>query len=107
MLKVRDSVYGAFMFGFSTGRNWANGVNRASDGLYGTGIPPGYPAQGSSKPPGGLCTCTWNPHGGALAPEPNWRDLVKSLATPNEVRIDVLPSPLGSHARPRRGLETL
>src|ERR1051325_10371902 len=100
MLRVRDMLYGGCLFGRATGRNCANGVNRADAGLSGTGIPPGYPAHGSSKPPGGLVTVTWKPQGGALAPEPNCLALVKSVAIPNDARIEVFPSPLGSHPRP-------
>src|SRR5215467_13724281 len=80
----------------------ACGVNRLV-AVIGYGFPPGKPAQGLSKPPAGLFFLISSPNGGAtVVLNQSWLG-AKSKNKPYDARIEVLPLPVGSQARPTRG----
>ena len=84
--------------------NCTNGALESK--LPGNGFPPATVEKGSAKlsGPGGW---TVFPNGGAVAGVDMIMRFGKSYDMPNEARIDVLPSPLGSNASPILGANWL
>src|ERR1700758_3096917 len=73
--------------------------------LIGKGFPPGYVDHGSDS--FGLLTVITLPYGVSCAIALIEYKAPRSVNMPAEARIDIFPSPFGSHARPRRGVKIL
>src|SRR5215216_3710825 len=86
-----------------TAPNAPNGMNWVSRPVtIGCGSPPRC-AYGRSKPPDGSSTSVRLPNGGEFALINSYSAFGKSYVSPYEPRTAVRPSPVTSHATPRRG----